>query len=406
MRIRFIHGYFYPDLSAGSQIITDIAFYLSSQGHQVSVITSRGRYAGGGQSSFSAKEIVKGVSIRRVWSPSLGKGSTLERFLDQTCFAVGATIAALFARRADTVVVLTNPPLLAVLGLVLRRLKGERFVYVVMDLYPDVAIRAGLLKARSISARMMSWVTGMTIKGADRVVVLGTCMLEEVIGYGVDPRKAKIIHNWADEKSIRPLDPNENRFRKAHGLEGKFVIMYSGNMGVVHQFEDILEVARRLRGRSDICFVFIGDGVRHGELVDFQHRYGLKSILLLPYQDRSCLGESLGAGDLHFVSLRNGFEGLVVPSKVYGIMAAARPVVYQGSQKSDIGYMIAEKGIGVIVSEGDVNALESAILKLYSDRALTEILGKSARAVLEEEYSMQRAMDAYEDIFISAGLQP
>ena len=146
--------------------------------------------------------------------------------------------------------------------------------------------------------------------------------------------------------------------------------------------------------------------MRHGELVDFQHRYGLKSILLLPYQDRSCLGESLGAGDLHFVSLRNGFEGLVVPSKVYGIMAAARPVVYQGSQKSDIGYMIAEKGIGVIVSEGDVNALESAILKLYSDRALTEILGKSARAVLEEEYSMQRAMDAYEDIFISAGLQP
>ena len=182
----------------------------------------------------------------------------------------------------------------------------------------------------------MSGVTGMTIKGADRVVVLGTCMLEEVIGYGVDPRKAKIIHNWADEKSIRPLDPNENKFRKAHGLEGKFVIMYSGNMGVVHQFEDILEVARRLRGRSDICFVFIGDGVRHGELVDFQHRYGLKSILLLPYQDRSCLGESLGAGDLHFVSLRNGFEGLVVPSKVYGIMAAARPMVYPGSPKNYI----------------------------------------------------------------------
>jgi glycosyltransferase involved in cell wall biosynthesis len=249
----------------------------------------------------------------------------------------------------------------------------------------------------------MASITRMTLKEADRVVVLGECMRQAVIAYGAAQEKTTVIHNWVNEKVIRPLSPNENEFRKAHGFDGQFVVMYSGNMGIAHRFGDILEVARQLHGRFDIRFVFIGDGVRRKEIADFRSRHDLGNILILPYQDRSRLTESIGAGDVHFVSLREGFEGLVVPSKTYGIMAAGRPILYQGNAHGEIARMIIEKGFGEVVPEGEVNLLEMAILRLYNDRALADLLGKRARAALEEEYSMQRAMDAYEGIFKNAG---
>jgi glycosyltransferase involved in cell wall biosynthesis len=393
--IRFIHNYFHPDVSSVSQVITEIARDLSAHGCDVSVIASRNWYTGGRPERLVAREEIDGIRVRRIWGPSLGKRALTGRLMDLASFVTGAALAAFVSRRVDTVVLLTNPPMFAALGLLLRRLRGERFVYVVMDLYPDIATESGFLREGSLSARCMRWLTRRTLRGADRVVVLGSCMEERVLSYGAPRERVDVIRNWADDEAIRPVAAEGNPFRAEQRWEGKFVVMYSGNMGVAHRFDDILEVARRLRDDPSLIFAFIGDGVRRKEIEEARERHGLENVCLLPYQSADRLALSLGAGDVHFVSLREGFEGTVVPSKTYGIMAAARPILYQGGRSGEIARMILDHGIGEVVPERDVDALERVIAALRHDPERTKRLGCRAREVLQRDYSRNAALARY-----------
>jgi glycosyltransferase involved in cell wall biosynthesis len=302
----------------------------------------------------------------------------------------------------DTVVLLTNPPMFAALGLLLRRLRGERFVYVVMDLYPDIATKSGFLREDSFTTHFLRWVTRRTIRGADRVIVLGACMEARVLAYGGRAERVEVIRNWADDEMIRPVAADGNPFRAEQGWGRKFVVMYSGNMGVAHRFDDILEVARRRRADTDLVFAFIGDGVRRKEIEAFRERHGLENVCLLPYQSADRLALSLGAGDVHFVSLRDGFEGLVVPSKSYGIMAAARPILYQGGRSGEIARMVLEHGIGEVVAEGDADALERVIVTLRDDPERAARLGCRAREVLQRDYSRDAALARYRRVLSGA----
>jgi glycosyltransferase involved in cell wall biosynthesis len=402
-RVRIIHNFFHPDVSSVSQVITEIARELAATGYAVSVIASKNRYTGGRDPRLVSRERIENVEVRRVWGPSLGKGSLFGRLLDQASFIVGATLSALSAPKADTVVLLTNPPLFAALGLLLKRLRRERFIYVVMDLYPDIAIESGLLRAESFPVRCLRWLTRRTIRGADCVVVLGSCMEARVLAYGASPDRVAVIRNWADDHGIRPVPPEENSFRVEQGWDGKFVVMYSGNLGVAHRFDDILEVARRRRNDPQFVFAFVGDGMRRKEIEAYREEHGLENICLLPYQSVDRLALSLGAGDVHFVSLREGFEGTVVPSKTYGIMAAARPILYQGGRSGEIARMILDHGLGEVVPEGDADALERVIAALRDEPERTKRLGCRAREVLQRDYSRDAAIAHYRRV-LSGGV--
>jgi glycosyltransferase involved in cell wall biosynthesis len=403
LRVRLIHTYFHPDVSSVSQVITEIARDLAAKGYDVSVIASRNWYTGGRPERLAARDEVDGIRVSRIWGPSFGKRTLLGRLLDQASFIVGATAKALVAPRADAVVLLTNPPMFAALGLLLRRLRRERFIYVVMDLYPDIATNSGLMREDSLLAHCMRWLTRRTVRSADRVVVLGSCMEARILAYGGDAERIAVIRNWADDEAIRPVAAKGNPFRVEQGWDGRFVVMYSGNMGVAHRFDDILEVARRRRDDPRLVFAFIGDGVRRKEIGAFRDRHELDNIRLLPYQSADRLALSLGAGDVHFVSLRKGFEGLVVPSKTYGIMAAARPILYQGGQSGDIAKMIVEHEIGEVVAEGDADGLEEAILTLLNDPERTARVGRRAREVLQRDYSRDAALARYRSV-LSGGV--
>jgi glycosyltransferase involved in cell wall biosynthesis len=220
-------------------------------------------------------------------------------------------------------------------------------------------------------------------------------MEERVLSYGAPRERVDVIRNWADDEAIRPVAAEGNPFRAEQRWEGKFVVMYSGNMGVAHRFDDILEVARRLRDDPSLIFAFIGDGVRRKEIEEARERHGLENVCLLPYQSADRLALSLGAGDVHFVSLREGFEGTVVPSKTYGIMAAARPILYQGGRSGEIARMILDHGIGEVVPERDVDALERVIAALRHDPERTKRLGCRAREVLQRDYSRNAALARY-----------
>ena len=395
MRFRILHTFFYPDKSAVSQILTDLAFHLSAAGHRVEVISSRGDYEGG--STLPPRESVNGVSIRRIWSPSLGKKSALARIADLGSYAVGSTIRALFARRADCVIVLTNPPMYAFVGVLLRLFRRESYVYVVMDLYPDIAVQAGVLARRSPLRYLAAWLTKLTLKCARNVVVLGECMAGAVEKYGVPREKIEIIRNWGDD-GVQPLGPRENPLRAELGYGDEFVVMYSGNMGIGHRFDDILQVALELRDNKDIRFLFVGGGVRRGTIEKFRQEHQLDNIIVRSYFSREQLACSLPIGDAHFVSLREGFEGLIVPSKPYGIMAAGRPIIYQGSADGEIARMLSQQGGGRVVAEGDKAGLKDLILRWAANRAEAQEVGRRGREVFERLYTREIGLKQYTEV--------
>jgi colanic acid biosynthesis glycosyl transferase WcaI len=400
MHIRFLHAFFYPDQSSVSQIISDLAFSLVRNGHTVDAIASRGTYDGKGK-VLHASETVDGVKIRRIWSPNKGKGSIFSRLADLTSYTLGSFWAALTSKRADRVVVLTNPPMYAAIGILLKLLRRQNYIFVVMDLYPDIAVRAGMLSDRGFVTRIMTRVTRKTLKMAHRVVVLGSCMADAVAAYGVPRDRIDIIQNWADENAIQPMPASENPLRTEMGLQDRFVVMYSGNMGVSHRFEDLLEAAKRLQDRKDVCFLFVGGGARQHEIEQFVSENALENVIFRGYFPREQLVNSLALGDAHFVSLREGFEGLVVPSKAYGIMAAGRPMIYQGSENGEIASMIRKEGGGVVVPEGDPDAIELSILTWANDRRLAEEEGQTAREVFDRKYTTEVGFAKYLEVLES-----
>lgn len=398
MGIRFVHQYFFPDLSSVSQVISQIAFSLAEKGEDVSVICSRNRYDRVQGVSLLSTERVGGVDIYRCWGPSFGRGTIAGRILDMASFCILSVARLMACRPVDTFVFLTNPPLFPVFGPLVKRIRGGRFVYILMDIYPDILIRAGVVREGSVAVRILRWIARASLRGADTVVVLGEDMRKVAIRSGASPEKVVTIRNWADPERIHSVPHRENRFRREWGLDGKFVVEYSGNLGVSHSFDDLLAVAEELADHDEIRFLFIGGGVRYPEAERTVSSKGLGNVVMKPYQDVSDLSHSLSVGDVHYISLRNGFEGLVVPSKAYGIMAAGRPMIYQGDQEGEIAQMIAREQCGIVVAEGDRAGLRDGILRLYRDREMAGRMGGLARRALAEKYSASIGLAEYRKV--------
>lgn len=340
-----------------------------------------------------------GYPLRRIRSlANRSHGRLQSKALIHLSYAVASAILSLLGSRVDRNVFLTQPPLFTSWARVLRTVRRQPYCIVTMDLYPWVAIEAGILRRGSLAARVAERIAKVAFRGADRVIVIGRCMAQRVEDLGVPEQRIHLIRNWTDTTAIRPIPRAENRLRSRHGLDGTFVVMYSGNLGVSHRFGDLLETADRLREEPNLRFLFVGDGARKAEVEEEVNRRHLHNVTLLPFQPYEALSESLSMGDLHFVSLRSGFEGLVVPSKAYGVLAAGRPILYQGSRRGEIARMVDEEEVGIVVEPGDVDGLAAAILRARDDGDWRSQAGRRARRVAESRYDAGRALHLYEDV--------
>jgi glycosyltransferase involved in cell wall biosynthesis len=399
MRVIILNQFFYPDHSATSQLMTDLAESLSERGVQVTALAGRGGYNGG--EKFKPREDYRGVRVERAWATSFGKGSAAGRLFDYLSFYLGATWRLLRLPRHDLVMALTTPPLIGLIALFVGRLRGMRVVSLVQDVYPDVAVSLGALGKRNPATRSLDYLGRLVLRKSDRVVVLGECMRERVLEKigGRLAARVDVIHNWADGEMIKPLGGEENPFSAEHGLDGKFVLLFSGNLGRVNDFSTVLEAALALRDREDILFLFVGEGVRAGEIKEFAEKHKLGNVRMLPYQPRAALRHSLAAGDASLVTLADGLAGLSVPSKTYGILAAGRPVLYVGDPGSCVAHIVAGHRCGEVVTTGDARRLAGVISDWASDRAKLLALGAAARKSFEGHFDRQRAVSAYLETF-------
>ncbi|MBD0327270.1 MAG: glycosyltransferase family 4 protein [Pyrinomonadaceae bacterium] len=396
MRILILHQFFYPDHSAVSQLMTDLAESLVERGVEVTAVAGRGRYNGGER--LPRREEYKGIKIERAWATSFGKRSIIGRLADYLSFYVGATWKLLRVERHDILLALTQPPLIGLIGLIIGRLRGMRVVALVQDVYPDVAIALGTLKQKSMGARFFDWLNRRALQSMDRIIVLGECMRDRIRAKVGNERSERIdiIHNWADGRLIKPLSREDgNPFVSQHNLQNKFVVLFSGNFGLVNEFQTVLEAARRLRERTDIVFLFIGDGVKGSEIKNFAQTHQLENIKMLPYQPREELRFSLTAGDAHLTTLADGLAGLSVPSKTYAILAAGRPVLFVGDLQSAIARLVAENNCGAVIASGHSEQLAQVITDwAASPEKLVEI-GVRARSLFESRFDRQHAITAY-----------
>ena len=398
MRVLMINQVFYPDVAATAQHGHDLARYLVSQGHEVTAIASRSLYGQKG-AALPSKETVDGIEIRRVGRSFFGKSSIIARIADFVYFYIAATLRALFLPRHDVVICFTTPPFISLSGRIVRFFKGSRVVYWVMDLYPDLPIAVGVMKEVSFASKFFEWVNRSCLKASDMNVVLGRCMQDRVLAKGVDPEKVQLIGVWSDQEEVHPVPRDENTFRKKWNVDDRMLIMYSGNLGLGHDVSTFLESARALRDDDRIRFAFVGGGKKKPEVEAYVHEHSLeKTCILAPYQPREELDELLSAADVHLVSLLEGVEGIMVPCKLFGILAAGRPALFIGSTSSEIALVLEENNCGKLVRQGDSESLTRAITE-YADNPEERIAaGDRARSAIVEEHSMQQRCEAWREL--------
>lgn len=397
MRIVFFNRFFHPDSSATSQILSDLAFHLAGRGHDVHVVTS---VVPNGEKTV---EVVRGVTIHRVARAPQGPHGLARRALAYLDYYRGARRAAReLVRRGDTVVLKTDPPLLSsALGSLSHR-GGAKVVVWLQDVFPEIAREYGVPGARGLTGALLRSMRDRSLATADAVVAICDRMAARIRALGcVDAGRLHVVHNWAHGEEVIPIAHEENSLRRAWGLEDKFVVGYSGNLGRVHEFDTMLEAAARLAAAQDVVFLVIGRGPRLAEVQARVQREGLSNVRFQPLQARAMLRESLGLPDVHLSVLRPEFEGLVMPSKLYGIMAAGRPTIFVGDPAGETATILAQTRSGVTVRSGDAEGLVAAIRALREDSERRSRVGKAARAAFDEQYAMPLALARWEALLTS-----
>ncbi len=379
-RLLFVNQYYWPDHASTAQHLTDLAEALAHQGHEVHVLCSRGGYEPVAERP-PTREARNGVEIHRVEATSLGRKTTLHRMVDYLSFYLRASLAALFLPKADVVVTLTTPPIIGLIGTILRRLKGSKHVYWSMDLHPDASLALGRMSPKNPVVKAIARISDAVYRQADRVVVLGEYMADRIAAKGVPRDRLVVIPVWSRRDEIYPLDRQGHPLRGSLGLLDKFVVMYSGNLGLAHTFAEAIEAARRLRHRPDIAFLFVGGGPRLKEVQRAKTDESLDNIRLMDYFPREQLHASLSLADVHLISMRPEMAGIVVPGKLYGAMASGRPTIFVGPERSESADTIRAAGCGFQVGLGDADSLVKAIERLASSPTLVQELGRRGREV-------------------------
>ena len=386
MIVYLVNRYFWPDESATSLLLTDLAEDLRAIGHEVHVFTSRQLY-NRPQAQLPQHQIWQGIQIHRLNTSRFGRRHFWGRLLDIITFHLALRYANNITAPPDAWFVMTDPPLLVNTVLKLRAHLDGRVIHHVDDVYPDLAMALGSLPAQGLVSSLLDRWVKEGLRDCDQVLALGECMAGVLKHKGVTADRLAITPPWADGSRLYPLDHAENKFRQEIGIPGDhLVVMYSGNMGLGHRFETILAAACSLAPIDKIHFVFIGDGAKRPQIDAFRRAHNLKNIMMLPYQPRERLRETLSAGDVHLISLDAKVQGLIVPSKLAGILAVGRPVVFLGSEQNSIAAAILQGQCGHVIPEGDVSRLEEIIERLMKNPGHRRRLGAAARNLFEREY--------------------
>jgi colanic acid biosynthesis glycosyl transferase WcaI len=387
-----------PDPASVGQHMHDAAAAMARRGWRVVVLASARGYDDPSQ-VYPAHEERDGVQIRRFPLSSFGKSSIAARLAGGLIFLFQAILYGLFVRDLKGLLVSTSPPMCSIAGTLIHMIRRVPVKFWAMDINPDQMIAMGKIGPRSAAARVFDWLNRGILRRASDVIALDRFMaqaLERKIPIG---DKTTIIPPWPHIDGLDSILPHaDNPFRARHGLRGKFVVMYSGNISPAHPVTTVLEAARQLQDQPQLVFLFIGGGLGVVELQRFVKQHQLTNVRFLPYQPLSELRYSLSAADVHLVSMGDEMVGIVHPCKVYGAMAVGRPVLMLGPTPCHVSDILDAYGVGWRIEHGDIEGAQRQIGEMLSvDPASLERMGQVAQAAIAQKFSREVLCAAFCD---------
>jgi glycosyltransferase involved in cell wall biosynthesis len=404
-RIVFVNRYYDPDQSATSQMLTDLAKGLAASGFNVHVVSSRQLYDDPG-TRLAPEQWLFGVRVHRVATTRFGRNRLLGRAMDYASFYLTCAVTLLrLLRRGDVLVAKTDPPLLSILAAPIAKSKRAALINWQQDVFPEVASHLGANPLPSWLDKCLRRLRDASLRAAKMNVLIGGRMREYLAARGIPVSKLCVIENWADDRAIQPKPTTASALRARLGLVDRFVVCYSGNLGRAHEFETLLGAADALKGEPIFIFLIIGNGAKMDALKRGVATRALDNFCFLPYQPRDTLEDSLAAADVHLVSLLPALEGLIVPSKLYGILAAGRPLVFIGDSDGEIGRVIQRAQCGRLVKVGDSEALVDSLRKLEAEPDVRALMGVHALKILCEEFSLKHAIERWVELIESVRLR-
>ncbi|MED4047501.1 glycosyltransferase family 4 protein [Priestia megaterium] len=379
--------YYIPDVASTGQILRELAEGMIDE-FDITIVcvvpSYTGKIADEYKKKMFYKEEINDVKVIRIRVPEFSKSNKLSRVKNILSYFIGAMIATFKVGKMDYVYSISQPPILGgLLGVWGKWTKRAKYIYNIQDFNPEQTMAVGYSKNKLVLKAMM-WFDKFSCKQADKVIVVGRDMIETLKGR-FKSRKVPnhaFINNWIDEKEIYPLPADHEKvvsFKKKYGLQDKFIIMYSGNLGLYYDLENLMNVIKKFKGREDVVFAFVGEGTIRENLVQYKEKNNLQNVTFIPYQDKSDLIYSLNAGDVHWCLNAKGIKGVSVPSKLYGIIAAGKSIIGALEENSEARLIIEDTKCGYVTEPGNYEEIEHIINTFLNEKESNVLAGMSER---------------------------
>ncbi|MFD1031304.1 glycosyltransferase family 4 protein [Metaplanococcus flavidus] len=407
-KITFVINYFYPDLAATSQLLTELTSNIQHD-YDITVIAAQPGYAG--EKNYGVKifeeDFLEAIKVIRIKLPEVNKKSKISRIKYIVSYFILANTALLKEKRTDIIFTISQPPVLGgLIGSIGKFFKRSKHIYSIHDFNPEQAAAVKYTNNQFIFA-VAKVIDKINCRYADHILLVGNDMVEtlkERFKHKNVPAYT-VISNWTNETEILPLDKDHEKvtgFLKENGIQDKFIVMYSGNLGLYYDLENIVKVFKNFDDVEDIVFLFIGEGAVKQQMQNYIEKEKLENVLFLPYQPKEFIRYSLNAADIHLVVNQKGIKGVSVPSKIYGVMAAGKSVLGVIERGSEIDRLISESGNGIVVEPQDYNEIISAIKQFYNmDRDTLKEMGMNGRQYLEKHLTKATSINKYREVFHS-----
>lgn len=401
--------YYAPDVASTGQILKELAEGLLDE-FEVTVICVVPSYDGIIEDKYKMNkfylEELNGVKIVRIRVPGFSKANKISRVKNIISYFFGAVRATGKVEKPDYILSVSQPPILGgLLGVWGKWRCHAPFIYQVQDFNPEQVMAVNYSKNKLV-LKVMMWFDKFSCKRSNLVITVGRDLVETLENRFIGKKvpKSALINNWVDEKEIYPLENDNARvvaFREKYGLKDKFVIMYSGNIGLYYDLENILKVieqfkAAKTKDDKKVVFAFVGAGSVLDKLVLYKKEKNLDNVIFIPYQDKEDLIYSLNAGDVHWCVNAKGIKGVSCPSKYYGLAAAGKPVLGVLKKGSEVQWLIETSGNGYCCEPGDYEGIKHLIEKfIETDETDLKVMGKKGREYLENHLTKDVSIRKY-----------
>ena len=395
--IVFFTQLYYPDITTTATLMTDLVEDLAGNGMNPEVVCAQPTYLTNGK--FPKVEFHRGVEIRRVWTFLLDKNNNIGRILNSTsCFF--SMLPRLLSSRNNTLMVFnTNPALLSLLGFINAKLRSQRYIVLVHDLWPELPAHIGMIKKNGVLYRAIEFANKLAFKHASATVVLSGAMKKRVLDKvpGMNG-SVHVIHNWVDADRVYPVAKADNRLLNDLGIQDKKVVMYSGNLGRYQPLEVMIGASNELRNRKDMVFVFAGDGGKRQKIQEMAASLKLKNVMFIPFQPLERLAESLSMADMSLIGIYPENEGVIMPSKLYGLLAVGKPIICVSDPKSEVVEILNHAKAGVHSSIDDPRELAQKIVSLLDDTQKAQEMGANGRRYFLEHFERKKITKQWKEM--------